>query len=160
MTNKVFHELPPIYNKNSQILILGSMPSIKSREVKFYYGHPQNRFWHVLEKVFEMKIIDKKQFLLDNKIALWDVLASCEISLSSDSSIKNELPNNIPEILKMTDIKIIFTTGKTAYKYYQKYFKDIISLPVINLSSTSPANCRRNLEELIEEYKIIRKYLV
>lgn len=159
MLKKVFHELPPIYNEHSKILILGSMPSAKSREVKLYYGHPKNRFWSILEVIFNQKITNKEKFLLDNNIALWDVLESCEINGSSDSSIKNEQPNNIPKLLKKTQIKAIFTTGKTAHKYYVKYFKNIINLPVINLPSTSPANCAKHIEELIEEYKVIKNYI-
>ena len=159
MVTKVNHEFEPIYDKFSQILILGSIPSKKSREVKFYYGHPKNRFWLVLENIFEEKIIDKKLFLKNHHIALWDVLASCEIEGSSDSSIKNEKVNDISKILKNTSIKVIFTTGKVAHKYYQKYFKNIIKIPEINLPSTSPANCAYSLEKLILEYKIILDYL-
>lgn len=156
---KVKHELSPIYNEFSRILILGTMPSVKSREVGFYYGHPKNRFWKVLEKVFEEQIIDKKEFLLKHHIALWDVLSSCSIKGSSDASIKNAKPNNIKKILKETGIKAIFTTGKTAYKYYLQFFEDKIKLPVICLPSTSPANAKVKEEELIEEYKIIKNYL-
>lgn len=156
---KVKHELSPIYNEFSRILILGTMPSVKSREVGFYYGHPKNRFWKVLEKVFEEQIIDKKEFLLKHHIALWDVLSSCSIKGSSDASIKNAKPNKIEKILKETEIKAIFTTGKTAYKYYLKFFDGKIKLPVICLSSTSPANAKVSLEKLIEEYKIIKDYL-
>ena len=156
---KVKHELSPIYNEFSRILILGTMPSVKSREVGFYYGHPKNRFWKVLEKVFEEQIIDKKEFLLKHHIALWDVLSSCSIKGSSDASIKNAKPNKKEKILKETEIKAIFTTGKTAYKYYLKFFDEKIKLPVICLSSTSPANAKVSLEKLIEEYKIIKDYL-
>ncbi len=156
---KVKHNLDPIYDTNSEILILGSMPSEKSREQGFYYAHPQNRFWPTLERVFNEKIDDKKRFLLDKHIALWDILKVCDINKSSDSSIKKEKPNNIKKIIKESNIKVIFTTGKTAYKYYQKYFKDKIHLDVICLNSTSPANCQIKDVELIEEYKIIKKYL-
>lgn len=151
--------MPPIYDKDSQILILGTMPSVKSREVKFYYGHPQNRFWKIMENLFEEEIIDKKAFLLKHHIALWDVLESCEIKGSSDSSIQKEKPNPIPDLLPKTQIKAIFTTGKTAHKFYQKYFKTTISIPEINLPSPSPANCAKKLEELVEEYKIIQNFL-
>lgn len=157
MIKKVEHELPPIFNEKSKILILGTMPSVKSREVKFYYGHPQNRFWKIMEIIFMQEIKDKERFLLEKHIALWDILESCKIS--SDSSIKNEKPNNISYLLEKTSIKVIFTTGKTAHKYYEKYFKNKITIPEINLSSTSPANCAKKLYDLVEEYKIIKEYL-
>lgn len=156
---KVKHELKPIYNENSKILILGTMPSVKSREVGFYYAHPQNRFWWVLEQIFEEKIEDKIAFLLNNRIALWDVLAICTITGSSDASIKNAKPNNLQKIVKESKIEVIFTTGKTAYQFYLKFFKDKIDLPVFCLPSTSPANCKVKNEELIKEYSIIKKYL-
>lgn len=156
---KVKHELKPIYNENSKILILGTMPSVKSREVGFYYAHPHNRFWWVLEQIFEEKIEDKIAFLLDKHIALWDVLAACTITGSSDASIKNAKPNNLQKIVKESKIEVIFTTGKTAYQYYLKFFKDKIDLPVFCLPSTSPANCKVKNEELINEYSIIKKYL-
>lgn len=155
----VKHELKPIYNQDSKVLILGTMPSVKSREAGFYYTHPKNRFWSTLESVLNEKIIDKTEFLLTNYIALWDVFASCEIKGSSDASIKNANPNNIERLINESNIKIIFTTGKTAYKYYLKFFKDKIDLPVICLPSTSPANCKIKTEELIKEYEIIKKYI-
>lgn len=156
---KVKHELKPIYDENSKILILGTMPSVKSREVGLYYAHPQNRFWWVLEQVLEEQIKDKTTFLLDKHIALWDVLATCNITGSSDASIKNARPNNLQKILKESKIEAIFTTGKTAYQYYLKFFKDKIDLPVFCLPSTSPANCKVKNDELIKEYSIIKKYL-
>lgn len=159
LNEKINHELPPVFDENCQILILGTIPSMKSREVKCYYGHPQNRFWKILEILFKQTITDKKAFLLNHHIALWDVLASCEIKGSSDSSIKNETPNSIEYLLEKSSIQVIFTTGKMAHKYYQKYFKNTISIPEINLPSTSPANCAKKIEELVEEYKIIQDFL-
>ncbi len=156
---KVKHTFRPIYNNESKVLILGTMPSVKSRELGFYYAHPKNRFWSTLEGVFEETIQDKEEFLLRKHIALWDVFATCEIKGSSDASIKNAKPNAIEKIIKVSHIKVVFTTGKTAYKYYVQFFKDKIDLPVICLSSTSPANCKIKREELIEEYKVIKKYL-
>lgn len=156
---QVKHELKPIYDQDSKVLILGTMPSVKSREVGFYYAHPKNRFWMTLESVMNEKIIDKIEFLLKHHIALWDVFASCEIKGSSDASIKNARPNNIERLINESNIKVIFTTGKTAYKYYLKFFKDKIDLPVISLSSTSPANCKIKTEELVDEYSVIKKYL-
>ncbi len=157
--DKVTHDLEPVFFKSSKVLILGTMPSVKSREAKFYYAHPQNRFWKTLENVFEVKILDKVKFLKDYNIALWDVLKECEINGSSDNSIKNEVPNDLEKIIKKSQIKVIFTTGKTAHKYYLKYFKDSLKLKVINLPSTSPANCKINNNELIKSYSIIKEYL-
>ncbi len=159
MSQKVIHNFEPIYNRESQILILGTIPSKKSREVNFYYGNPQNRFWKILESLFQEEIKNKKEFLLNHNIALWDVLKSCEIIGSSDSSIKNEKPNNLNLILKKTNIKLIVTTGKTAHKFYQKYFKDQILIPEISLPSPSPANCAYSLEVLIKEYSKILPFL-
>ncbi len=159
MLKRVEHELLPIFDKNSKVLILGTIPSVKSREVKFYYGHPQNRFWKVLAKLFDEEIDNRKEFLLEHHIALWDVLKSCEIDGSSDSSIRNEIPNDISYILEKSSIKVIFTTGKTAHKYYEKYFKDKIELLEINLPSTSPANQRIKEDELMEKYRVILEYL-
>lgn len=156
---KVTHELEPIYNEKSEVLILGSIPSIKSREVKFYYGHPKNRFWQVLENIFEAKIEDKKTFLLDNHIAIWDVLKECTITGSSDSSIKEPIPNDLENIIKSSNIKAIFTTGKSAHKYYQKFFGNKITIPEINLPSTSPANATLKIEDLTKSYKIIKEIL-
>lgn len=156
---KITHELPAIYQSDSKILILGTIPSIKSREVKFYYGHPQNRFWKILEILFNESISDKKEFLQRHHIALWDVLASCEIKGSSDGSICHEVPNDIPKLLEKTEIKVIFTTGKMAHKLYQKYFQESISLKEINLPSTSAANCKKTLSDLTQEYHILLDYL-
>ena len=123
----ISHPFPPLYNKDSEILILGSFPSVKSREQKFFYGHPQNRFWKVVSAVFECNepetIEEKKVFLLANKIALWDVIASCEITGSSDSSIKDVKANDLSKILEEADIKQIFVNGRTAEKYFEKYTK-------------------------------------
>lgn len=118
------HNIDPLYDNNSQILILGSFPSVKSRESGFFYGHPQNRFWRVLSAVFEnptpTTIAEKKKFLLSNHIAVWDVLYSCEISGSADSTIKKTVPNDVEMILNKCNIKRIFVNGKTAEKYYNK----------------------------------------
>lgn len=156
----VFHNIEPVYDKNSQILILGSFPSVKSRECRFFYGHPHNRFWKVTAAVFGEKvplsIDDKKEFLLRNKIALWDVISSCDIEGSSDSSIKNAVPNDINRILLSADIRKIFVNGKTAEKYYKKYLLPVTEVQATCLPSTSPANAAFGLERLIEEWKIIK----
>ena len=152
-----YHTIKPFYNKDSKVLILGSFPSVKSREEGFYYAHPQNRFWKVLASIFEEEIVDKKEFLKQHKIALFDVCASCEIKGSSDASIKEVVPNNIKEILEESAIQHIILNGKTASKLYQKYMKEI-KVPSITLPSNSPANATFSLEKLIEEYQILKEF--
>lgn len=159
---KVMHEFKPIYDNKSKILILGTMPSIKSRANKFYYSNPTNRFFKIMESLFNTKLLsndDKKAFLLKNKIALWDVCKECDILASSDSSIKNIIPNDISIILNSAPIKAIFTTGKTAYKLYQKYIFPTTKIEAISLPSSSSANASYSLDKLINEYQIILKFL-
>ena len=155
------HPFPPLYDENSKILILGSFPSVKSREQNFFYGHPQNRFWKVvatvLKKEIPTTIEEKRAFLLSSNIALWDVIASCEITGSSDSSIKNVVANDLTEILETANIKKIFVNGKTAEKYYNRYIKNKIGRDAVCLPSTSPANAMWNVESLVEEWKKIKK---
>lgn len=157
------HPFPQLYDKHSKILILGSFPSVKSREQMFFYGHPQNRFWKVVSAVvgaeIPITIDEKRSFLLSNNIALWDVIASCDITGSSDSSIKNVVANDLTEIIDNADIKQIFVNGKTAEKYYNKYIRDVIERDAICLPSTSPANAGRGIERLITEWKIIKNFL-
>ncbi|MBQ4509226.1 MAG: DNA-deoxyinosine glycosylase [Clostridia bacterium] len=154
------HPIEPVFDKNSKILILGSFPSVKSREQMFFYGHPQNRFWKVISKIFNSDfpntIEEKKQLLLNNHIAVWDVIASCDINGSSDSSIKNVIPNDLTVILNIADIRKIIVNGKTAEKYYNKYIKKQINREAICLPSTSPANAAWSLEDLIKEWKTIK----
>lgn len=154
-----FHNIPPLFDENSEILILGSFPSQKSRQAQFFYGHPQNRFWLVLSEVLGVNvpqsIDEKRQMLISNNIALWDVIASCEIVGSSDSSIKNVVPNDILGILNQSKIKRIFVNGKAAEKYYNKYIFPNIKIAAKALPSTSPANAAYSLSRLIEEWKII-----
>ncbi len=152
-----YHTIKPFYNKDSKVLILGSFPSVKSREEGFYYAHLRNRFWKVLASIFEEEIVDKKEFLKKHKIALFDVCASCEIKGSSDASIKEVVPNNIKEILEESAIQHIILNGKTASKLYQKYMNEI-KVPSITLPSTSPANATFSLEKLIEEYQILKGF--
>ncbi len=157
----VKHPIEPLYDEHSEVLILGSFPSVCSREQGFFYGHPQNRFWRVVAEVcgcaVPESIEQKKDFLLSNKIALWDVLASCEIKGSSDCSIKNAEPNDITEILKTANIRKIFVNGKTAEKYYNKYIKDSIGREAISLPSTSPANAAYTLDRLKSAWLQIRQ---
>ncbi len=154
------HPIPPIYDKKSKILILGSFPSVKSREAEFFYGHPQNRFWRVLAAVFESSVPqtvdEKKTFLLAHGIALWDVIGSCEVTGSSDSSIKDVIPNDLGEIFEVADIKQIFVNGRTAEKYYNKYMKEEYGREAVCLPSTSPANAAWTTDSLIGAWKIIR----
>lgn len=150
------HNLEPIYDKDSKVLILGSFPSVKSREVASYYAHPQNRFWKILESLYNEEIIDKKAFLLKHHIALWDVIASCDIKGSSDTSIKNVKVNDINKIIKTSKIEKIFTTGKKAYNLYNKYLLEETKIEAIYLPSPSPANASMSLEELVNEYKKIK----
>lgn len=155
----VSHPIPPVFDRHSKVLILGSFPSVKSREAQFFYGHPQNRFWKVTSAVFGTTephtVEDKKEFLLSHGIAVWDVIASCDIEGSSDSSIKNVVPNDLTAILNYADIRTIFVNGKTAEKYYNKYIKDTIRREAVCLPSTSPANAAWSVERLTEAWKQI-----
>lgn len=153
------HTLKPIFDKNSKILILGSFPSVKSRENMMYYSHPQNRFWKVLSILFDEEILDRKEFVLKHNIALWDVIESCEIDGSSDSSIRNVIPNDIALILNNSQVSCIFTTGRKAYDLYNKYIKKNLGIDVYLLSSTSPANASKKLEDLVDEYRVLLKFL-
>ncbi len=155
-TNRVEHTLEPIYSKNSITLILGSMPSTKSREIKKYYGHKSNRFWPIMETLYG-KITDWQKFIIDNNLALWDVISSCDISASSDSSIKNVIPNDISSLIKKTNIKNIVILGNTAYNLYNKLLRSSIPIEPILLPSPSSANASWSLERLVDEYKIIKE---
>ncbi|MBQ4546583.1 MAG: DNA-deoxyinosine glycosylase [Oscillospiraceae bacterium] len=163
-SERITHAFHPVFDSESRILILGTMPSPKSRELGFYYSHPRNRFWPVLAKIFGEDVPEtpeeKANFALRHKIALWDVLAECDIESASDSSIKNAVPNDISIILNSTDIKAIFTTGTTAAKFYKKFIEPESKIPAIALPSTSPANAKVKFEELVEEYRKILDYIV
>ncbi len=154
------YSFKPFYDENSEILILGTMPSVKSRNLGFYYMHPQNRFWKILETIYEEKIgeniEDKKRFLTKHHIALWDVVFSCTINLSQDSSIKNVKVNNVNKLLPKTKIQSIFTTGKKAYDLYNKYLFPKTKREAILLYSPSPANCAISFEKMVENYKSIK----
>lgn len=159
MSKMVFHPIEPLYNENSKILILGSFPSQKSREQKFFYGHSQNRFWKVLSLVYKVSepktVEEKREFLLSNNIAVWDVIKSCEIVGSSDSSIKNVVPNDLKIILSNSKVKYIYVNGKTAEKYYNKYLKNKLGITAHCLPSTSPANAAWSVERLALAWSII-----
>ena len=157
---KIIHPIEPFFDKNSKILILGSFPSVKSRETMFFYGHMQNRFWQVISSIFGEQIpntLEEKKILLKKyDIALWDVIKSCEIEGSSDSSIKNVVANDISIITNCANIEKIVVNGKTAEKYYNKYIKDKIGREAICLPSTSPANASWKIENLINAWSVIK----
>ena len=156
---RVVHPIAPVYDKDSEVLILGSFPSVKSRETEFFYGHRQNRFWRVIASVCGEEVPEsteeKKALLLKNNIALWDVIASCEITGSADSSIKNAVPNNIMKIINKSKIARIYTNGKKADELYIKYLEKETGIKAICLPSTSPANAAWSFERLCAEWKRI-----
>lgn len=158
---KEYHLIEPIYDKDSKILILGSFPSVKSREANFFYHHPQNRFWRVLAAVYQdtvpEEIADKKAFLKRHQIALWDVIASCNINGSSDSSISDVEVNDLNMIIANSSVKHIYTNGNLADKLYHRYFDAIIDLPVTKLPSTSPANAAYSLDKLLIYWRVINE---
>lgn len=163
-SNFVFHTLEPVCNVNSKILILGTMPSPKSREFGFYYSHPQNRFWRVISEVLNKQTPvtnnEKEVFLKSSHIALWDVLKSCDIEGADDNSIKNPVVNDMSIILNTASIKAVFTTGLKATSFYKKHCFPDTKIPSIYLPSTSPANCRHySYNQLVQEYGKILEYL-
>lgn len=155
----VVHNIPPLYDENSRVLLLGSIPSPKSRQAEFFYAHPQNRFWRVLAAVLEVPspqtIEDKRTLCLTHGIALWDTIARCEIAGASDVSIKNAVPNDIGALLRQTQIKRIFATGAKSAELYRRLIEPTLHVPIIQLPSTSPANAAWSLERLTEAYRII-----
>lgn len=169
----VSHPIPPVWNSESKVFILGTMPSPKSREAGFFYMHPQNRFWNVMAEVFgesfkysnnspdhTATIAERRNFLLRHNLAMWDVLESCEITGAADSSIKNAIPNDFTKILENSQIHHIICTGKTAYNLWQKNcaakYEPRYNLTVHCLPSTSPANAQWSKERLVEEYFMLR----
>ena len=157
---RIGYAIRALWDAGSKVLILGSFPSVKSRETAFFYGHPQNRFWRVCAAVFDKpvptSIEEKKAFLHENHIALWDVIASCEIVGSSDASIKNAVANDIRPILDGANIAAIFANGKTAAALYEKYILPVTGRNAITLPSTSPANAAWSLERLRDAWSVIR----
>ncbi len=171
--NLRIHPFEPVYDRFSEILILGTFPSVKSRENHFYYGHPQNRFWKVLAAVFREEedgalsedsllsvpqtVEEKKEFLRKHHIALWDVIASCEIEDSDDASIRRVLPNDLGIIFSACDIKVVCTNGKTAEKLYRRHLQPTCGREPLALPSTSPANAAASLERLTQEWSRIKR---
>ena len=159
----IVHPFPPLYDEASKILILGTFPSVKSRENHFYYGHPQNRFWKVIAGLTESEvpqtIEEKKKILLEHGIAIWDVIESCDIIGSSDSSIKNVVPADIERVVANSKIENIYANGGTAKKLYEKYSQKKTGREIIGLPSTSPANAAYSLERLLECWQEVKKVL-
>ena len=150
------HNISPLYDKSSRVLILGSFPSVKSREAAFFYAHPQNRFWPTLAAVLgeaaPKTVEDKRSLVLRHGIALWDTIGSCEIAGSSDASITNVVPNDLSVILDAADIQAIFCNGGTSYACYKKYCRAKLGREAVQLPSTSPANARWTKEKLVEAW--------
>ncbi len=159
MAEFLHHTIAPVYDARSRVLILGSFPSVKSREAAFFYGHPQNRFWRVLAALtgapVPQSIPEKRALLLNHGIALWDTIASCEITGSSDSSIRNVTPNDLTPILQTAKIQKIYCNGTASWQLYQKYLLPRTKLPAEKLPSTSPANAAWTLPRLIGAWKVI-----
>lgn len=155
----VVHTIPPLYDSHSRVLLLGSIPSPKSREIGFFYGHPQNRFWRVLAAVLgeevPQTIEDKRTMCLKRHVALWDTIARCDIAGASDTSIRNAMPNDIGKLVRESEITRIFATGGKSAELYRKLIEPTLHIPITQLPSTSPANAAWSLERLIEAYRVI-----
>ena len=159
----VAHQFEPVVDEDSKVLILGTFPSVKSREQNFYYGHPQNRFWRVLANLTGCEVPgtveEKKGFLLREHIAVWDVIAKCDIIGSSDSSIRNVVPADLSRILDHAPIRQIYANGGKAYELYQKYAYPITGREIVKLPSTSPANAAWQMERLLEAWAAVKENL-
>ncbi len=157
----IVHPIPPLYDQNSHVLILGSFPSVKSRQACFFYGHPQNRFWKVMTQVLGWPNIpadveEKSKFLHESHIAMWDTIASCDIIGSSDSSIRNVTANDLSVILDVAPVERIFCNGTTSYNLYMKYIYPGLGREAVKLPSTSPANAAWSVDRLVEAWMIIK----
>ena len=164
MSEKVLHPIEPTFDSHSKILILGSFPSVKSREMGYFYGHPQNRFWRVLSAVYEEPVVpqsieERRSFLLRHHVAVWDVIASCTINGSSDSSIKDVTVNDLSRILEKAPIGRIYVNGRKAETLYRKYTFPLTGREAVCLPSTSPANAAWSLERLIKAWMVLREGL-
>lgn len=160
----IAHPLQPIFDANSRVLVLGTMPSPASREVGFYYGHPQNRFWKVLGALFNepepVTSEERMAFLLAHRIAIWDVLASCTIEGASDASIADPIPNDLSIIFDEAPLEAVFTTGAKAAALYRRFNKEMLKqVPHEALPSTSPANAKMRLDDLVAAYQPIKDAL-
>ena len=164
MKTQIVHPFPPLYDEHSRILILGSFPSVKSREQLFFYGHPQNRFWKVLASVLDcpvpQSIPEKREMLLKNHVALWDSIGKCEIEGSSDASIEAVVPNDLSPIFTSAEIRQVFCNGRKSWEMYRKYQEELIGMPAVCLPSTSPANASWSLDRLSDAWgKQIRPWI-
>lgn len=159
----IVHGFEPVFDENSRVLILGTLPSVKSREQRFYYGHPQNRFWRVVAALtgsgLPQTIGEKRAMLLRSGIAVWDVIAECDIIGSSDASIKNARPNDLSRILDTADIRAVFANGAAAARLYGRHQQAVTGREIIALPSTSPANAAWSLDRLIGAWSKIKEYL-
>ena len=155
----IVHPFPPLFDENSEILILGSLPSVKSREQMFFYGHPQNRFWPLLARLLNepepRSIEEKKELVLKHHIALWDTICSCDIIGSGDSSIKNVVPTDLKPILQGSKVSRIYCNGRTSWKYFRRYQERELGIEAQALPSTSPANAAWTMDALASAWKII-----
>lgn len=160
MAEHIIHPIPPTFDERSEVLILGSFPSVKSREMGYFYGHKQNRFWKIVSALYgeavPMTVEERRSFLLRHRIAAWDVIASCTITGSSDSSIKDVVPNDLSVILEGSAVKRVFVNGRKAEEYYKKYQEPLTGIKAVCLPSSSPANAAWSLERLIEAWSIIK----
>ena len=158
-TSRIIHPIPPLFDENSEKLILGSFPSVKSREAMFFYGHPQNRFWKLLPLIFDEKIPvtieEKSALILRHNLALWDSIQSCVITGSSDSSVKDVVPNDLSVIINNSKVTQIFCNGALSDKMYMKYIYPQTKIEAVKLPSTSPANAAFSMDRLYEQWKII-----
>ena len=156
VAQRITHPIPPTYDENSEILILGSFPSVRSREMGYFYGHPQNRFWKITAALYNepvpMTVEERRAFLIRNHIAAWDVIAQCTIIGSSDSSIKDVVPNDLEKIISGSKIRKIFVNGRKAEEYYIKYQQPVLGREAVCLPSSSPANAAWSLDRLIKAW--------
>lgn len=163
MPETIIHSIAPIYDAHSKVLLLGTVPSPKSRETGFFYGHPQNRFWRVMQTVLGESAVEtisqKRRMLLENGVALWDVLHACTIEGASDASIRDAVPNDLGMIFNTAKIKAVFTTGTKAGALYKRYQQPLTGIPAVTLPSTSPANCAWSFDALVEKYSQILSYI-
>lgn len=159
MAEQLIHPFPPLFDSESRVLILGSFPSVKSREARFFYGHPQNRFWRLLALLFDEEppatVEEKKKLILSHDLALWDSIKSCTITGSSDSSVKDVVPNDLSVILNNSLVTQIFCNGALSHKMYMKYIYPQTQIEAVKLPSTSPANAAYSIDRLYEQWKII-----
>ena len=157
MKTEITHPFPALYDQDSHILILGSFPSVKSREQQFFYGHPQNRFWRVMAAVLASEVPqtveEKKAMLLEHHVALWDSIASCSIEGSSDASIENVVPNDLTPIFSASEIRQVFCNGKKSWEMYHRYIEPLNGRPAVCLPSTSPANAAWSAERLTQAWR-------